>query len=766
MFTPPDNLQDFLINVPVCDNNAHVSQVLELLPTDKHELIVVTDEKLYPVGLIKTNRLLHQLLQNKLRKNPQLKFPYQINITSLIDKNIVIISVETSIWDFLPSLQGDGLQVITVVDRKGVFLGLLNQWKLLKFLANQEQFLQENTFSSPEKIISLIQPILDQIPLPLQLQTREGEIIKENLIWQQNISQQYIDIYPKDIYPPCFAQRNNVDSFQENHNFNIKNKSSITSLTDFNHLINAFSEEKKALWKFIKIPLILVDHFFWLILAQNITIEDRYKNLTIKNLDLQEIINSNNQLLTSWTHLLKSPVTALVALSNLLKEKELGQLNQRQEHYTQQIYQSSRQLMDVLAQTIELTYLESGQGNLQPQSLIIKDFCEKFCQKFETNSKIDLEINPCLKQIIADEIKLNKILTYLVNNSLNLTPENGKIGLKVELWDNWIAFTIWDNGCGIIPQQQSMLFEECQPLENIFTGKFQGTGLELIITQRLAFAHEGDISFISKIDDKTEFTLLLPAIFPSSLSTENNANYQLVLIVDTDIDLINELAKYLKQLGYYVIVARSAIEGYRKAHKLKPNFIFLNCGLSVKSEIDIFNLLKSDSDTKNILIFNTNLDYPILESDGSLEAPITKEKIYQLLSQCSIKDNNHQLTNLTILLLYPFNEEFELSLSNYASGLNSRIISCDSLAYANNLVKLWSIDVVVLDGRKSDFSLNVLLDLEKYKNILQIPLVTLEPNITATINQTKHPSVFPYLALPNNQNFTDLFEVIGIAASR
>jgi signal transduction histidine kinase len=501
---------------------------------------------------------------------------------------------------------------------------------------------------------------------------------------------------------------------------------------------------------------------------QLISLQNECQQLTARNIDLIQMLHWRNQLLASWSHQLKSPVTALVALSNLLQEKKIGQLNERQTNYAQQIYHSSRQLMGLLSLTIDLTYVESGKLILKSKPLDIKKFCQELCQNLPDNISIDIDINidiePSLKMMVADHFHLNQILHYLLRNALDFTPSDGKIGLKVEAWCNWITFTVWHNGCGIVEENQPFLFEECQPLDNPLTGYFQGTGLELILSQRLAFAHGGDISFISRIDQGSAFTVLLPPVFPPSIYQDKIYNFRLILIVETDVILISNLAEYLQKLNYYVIVARTEIEAYRKAHQLKPNFIFLSINLDTSFDFTIFKLLKSDSLTKDITIFKTKHEsdgYYFSDQNFKQDLPINMDNLSHILSK--YKDNNKKIENLILLLLAPISIDFEVAFSRYASQFNYRVISCNSLKQAFEINKLWSLNIIILDGRSAKYAADYWIGLQENHNLVKLPLITLDIKITSTINKMNKFKVFPYLALSESRDLGDLFEVINIA---
>ncbi len=78
-----------------------------------------------------------------------------------------------------------------------------------------------------------------------------------------------------------------------------------------------------------------------------------------------------------------------------------------------------------------------------------------------------------------------------------------------------MAFTVWDQGIGIPADKQHLIFQKFQQLENPLIRQFKGTGLGLVLTQRLARLHGGDVTFTSIEGQGSEFTLLLPPSPPA-----------------------------------------------------------------------------------------------------------------------------------------------------------------------------------------------------------------------------------------------------------
>ena len=119
----------------------------------------------------------------------------------------------------------------------------------------------------------------------------------------------------------------------------------------------------------------------WLVMATDVTQQQQtYQKLAAKNADLIQLNRLKEEFLASISHEIKSPLTAIAGLSNLLQEQKLGQLNQRQARYVEQIYQSSRQLINLVNPLLDLTALETGRLKITPKLVNIQNICQRAYQ--------------------------------------------------------------------------------------------------------------------------------------------------------------------------------------------------------------------------------------------------------------------------------------------------------------------------------------------------------------------------------------------------
>ncbi|TVP60952.1 MAG: response regulator [Nodularia sp. (in: Bacteria)] len=551
-------------------------------------------------------------------------------------------------------------------------------------------------------------------------------------------------------------------------------------------------------------------HDLCLILATDVTEQQQIcKELAAKNADLIQLNRLKDEFLACISHELKTPLTAVLGLSRLLVDQQLGELNERQARYAGLIHQSGRHLMSVVNDILDLTRMETGQMDLALVPVKISVVCDRALTEAKaihtqttkaSNTETPIanpipefaiSIEPGLDQIVADELRLRQMLVHLLSNAFKFTENSGEIGLRVSRWEGWVAFTIWDTGIGIPEHQQHLIFQKFQQLENPLTRQFEGTGLGLVLTRALARLHGGDVSFLSREGKGSQFTLLLPPSPPTTGLTapemgiredgkipipeirevtnsargrvattaqhQPTSSQRLVLVVEAVARYIEDLTDQLKGLGYRVVIARSGTEAVEKARRLQPKAIFLNPLLPLLSGWDVLTLLKSDPATRHIQVMVTATGAEKEQAfanraDGFLNLPVQHQALVPLLenlvAQPAIEQSgldNRKITPTTNPLRILRLVEQSLESINPHPSLRE-----------HRVIEVDDLDQAELLARVWEFDV-ILLDargsiaqtylqqLAQHPILAEIPLVTCDVATTLAASKIPELSVFPYL---------------------
>lgn len=819
MVTPKLTLDHFCYSAPVCQLTASLETVLMTLQAGQHEIIVVINQHRHPLGVIYSRSLLSYLIEHWQQAQISSLDSPSFNLSSLM-LPLATLDAQMSVNDFLALLESDeqhSLSMLTygLLNQQGELLGLLNTCRLLKMLGSNTVQTSNLSEWSSHQINQFLQEFIEQFPLPMMLHNEQNQVIYQNQQWREQIglnvnpsyenessqiSRHWWNVLPdplSKIQAESLKGSDLVSQFAPT-SAKIAVEDPVMRLTEQVALETAHNP---FIWKFSKIPLHFSDSVcdesndrilppLWLILATDITQQHQCsEELALKNADLVYLNRLKDEFLACISHELKSPLTAVVGLSSLLKEQKIGVLNSRQARYAELIYKSGRQLMTLVNDLLDLTRLETGQLKLNPTVVKIPQACQRAYDSLQDKLKdkdkkitFKLEIESGLEQLVIDELRLQQMLIHLLDNAIKFTSEGGEIGISVNRSFNWIAFTVWDTGIGIPEEYQHLIFQKFQQLESPLTRQFEGTGLGLVLTQRLAKAHGGDISFISKVGEGSQFTLLLP---PHPLSNNEElpsdsvdaSSSPVILVVESATHLISEITEPLTHLGYRVVIARTGTEALEKARQIRPYRIFLNPMLPLLSGWDVLTLLKSDARTSciKVIIMATNEHRIYSEqkgADGFISLPFEPKSLQSVFAQLAFKTATF-LKNLTILRLYPHTKPthlkpiqetaLDLLFSSQFPQLNYRLLEADSLEQAEIMASVWKIDVVILDDMVTEDPIAYLTALSECESLSRIPLITLEAAVTAAANQISNLSVFPCLIPKSENQVEQLLQVIQIA---
>ena len=500
--------------------------------------------------------------------------------------------------------------------------------------------------------------------------------------------------------------------------------------------------------------------------------------------EVSQVNRLKDEFLACVSHELRSPLTALLGLSKLLQDPMMGELSDRQRRYAQLIHRSGKQLISIVNDILDFTRMETGHLDLHPSSVQLASVCCKALEQVQHRSpdalpdaseqpwpSFTMTIEPGLESLVADPTRLQQMLRHLISNALKFTTSEGSAGLRVSRWEGWVAFTVWDTGIGIPADKQHLIFQKFQQLENPMTRQFEGTGLGLVLTQRLARLHGGDVTFTSRPGKGSEFTLLMPPMPPlapiaplrnlavSRLPMPIHPN-RMVLVVESSLRNLEDLTEQLTELDYRVAIARSGTEALEKARKLQPCAILINPFLPMLSGWDVLTLLKSDSATRHIplVVTATRSEQQRAygaSADGFLRIPISPRSLMLMLERVTTvpetQPSEVPLPSRTVLCLYLQElqpEHYSLEMASEQSPTpilqanHYRVIEAYDAEQAEMLARVWKPNAVILVGAQSRPSM-VLNQIMQQTYLASLPIVTLDPALSQAAQQVSGLAVFP-----------------------
>ncbi|MHB8169934.1 MAG: ATP-binding protein [Thermincolia bacterium] len=248
----------------------------------------------------------------------------------------------------------------------------------------------------------------------------------------------------------------------------------------------------------------------------NENLKAQHMELKRINEELARVSGYKSEFLANMSHELRTPLTSILAFTEMLLKKMTGDLNEEQQEYLQDIYDSGSQLMNLINQILDLSKNEAGRMSINKELVLVEDIVIQVCrvlkpQVSKKNQHLKVNLEKGLS-ITADREKIYHILMNLCGNAIKFTEKGGTISINATeiKGANKIALVVADNGMGIKEEYQTIIFEQFKQLDSSMDRKHYGTGLGLALVKKLVDLHGGTIQVESCPGKGSTFTVLLP----------------------------------------------------------------------------------------------------------------------------------------------------------------------------------------------------------------------------------------------------------------
>jgi PAS domain S-box-containing protein len=254
----------------------------------------------------------------------------------------------------------------------------------------------------------------------------------------------------------------------------------------------------------------------------NSSLEQRTRDLALINSELEirnrEVEKANrlkSNFLATMSHELRTPLNAIVGFADLLARQTAGPLAQKQERFVQHIKESSRHLLALIDDILDLSKIEAGRLDLNFESFplsVAADEVLSTLRPLAAAKEIDLTTDLSLDVMLhADHVRVKQILYNLLSNAIKFTPSKGSVRLVARLQEGVVHIAVIDTGVGIPREEHEAIFEIFHRRLTSTQQASKGTGLGLSITRLLVEQHGGKVWVESEPDRGSQFHLTLPS---------------------------------------------------------------------------------------------------------------------------------------------------------------------------------------------------------------------------------------------------------------
>ena len=288
----------------------------------------------------------------------------------------------------------------------------------------------------------------------------------------------------------------------------------------------------------------------------------------------QEVAKSKSEFLANMSHEIRTPMNGIIGLTQLALNLPTTPVVK---DYLGKIFSSSKSLLGILNDILDVSKLEADRMNIETRPFNLDHILNNLRNLFEEsaaskNLEFILEVEESVpRDLLGDAMRIQQIIANLLGNAIKFT-EQGSVAVKVavqklENAQVWLTFSVEDTGIGIAGENFDKLFQPFSQVDGSITRKFGGTGLGLVISQRLLKLMGGEFSVYSQPGQGTtlKFSLQLGIAAQGTIKKIRQRND------------VGDLERDLKKLGHNLQGAKILVaEDQRINQKVISEFLKLS----------------------------------------------------------------------------------------------------------------------------------------------------------------------------------------------
>ena len=295
---------------------------------------------------------------------------------------------------------------------------------------------------------------------------------------------------------------------------------------------------------------------------------------------------AKTEFLSNMSHDIRTPMNAIIGLTAIA-----GANIENQEKVIEclgKITKSSRHLLGLINEVLDMARIESGKMSLTEEDFNLPELVDNLITMTKTSidehhHSFEVHIDHIEHEAVCgDSLRIQQVFVNLMSNAIKYTPDGGHIIFSIREKPNGFSelgcyeFTIEDDGIGMTPEFQKIMFDPFSRADDHRTTKVQGTGLGMAITRNIVHLMNGDIEVDSAPNKGTKITVTVYLKLQESEKEQEKELVDLpVLVVDDDRTCCESTVATLEDIGIdgeWVLTGTEAVERCRARHKNNSDY--------------------------------------------------------------------------------------------------------------------------------------------------------------------------------------------------
>ena len=341
---------------------------------------------------------------------------------------------------------------------------------------------------------------------------------------------------------------------------------------------------------------------------------------------------AKTEFLSNMSHDIRTPMNAIVGLTAIA-----GANIENQDRVVEclgKITKSSRHLLGLINEVLDMARIESGRMSLAEEDFSLPELVDNLLTLTkpaidEHRHQLEVHVEHIEHEAVCgDSLRIQQVFVNLMSNAVKYTPDGGNITFTIKEKPNGFSelgcyeFSIEDNGIGMTPEFQKIMFEPFSRADDHRTTKVQGTGLGMAIARNIVNLMNGDIQVESAPNKGTKITVTVYLKLQENEKEQEKEWVDLpVLVVDDDKTCCESTVATLQEIGIageWVLTGKEAVERCYARHETNSDYfaVILDWKMPEMDGIATARKIRERVGEEVTIIILTSFDFSEIEEEA------------------------------------------------------------------------------------------------------------------------------------------------------